>query len=112
LSYTVDPSHDTPSILKQYASKFDAKSPKWQFLTGDKKAIYRLAIDGYKISVADAAQYDKKIQNLDEMFIHSEKLILIDKKGHIRGYYDGTDKTIVEDELMAEIKILLDNYKK
>ena len=35
------------------------------------------------------------------------KLILIDKKGHIRGYYDGTDKTIIEDELMAEIKKIL-----
>src|SRR6218665_3949188 len=59
VSHSVDPNHDTPEVLKSYAKKYDAKAGKWFFLTGDKKAVYDLAIKGYKLPVADASEYDK-----------------------------------------------------
>ena len=108
-SFSVDPTHDTPEVMKEYAKKYDAKAGKWHFLTGTKTQIYPLAVKGYFIPVADASEYDKAVKTPDETFIHSEKLILIDKEGHIRGFYDGTDKKDV-DRLILEIRVLLKIY--
>ena len=108
-SFSVDPVHDTPEILKEYAKKYDAKAGKWHFLTGTKTQIYPLAVKGYFIPVADASEYDKAVKSPDETFIHSEKLILVDKEGHIRGFYDGTNKKDV-DKLVLEIRVLLKIY--
>lgn len=110
VSHSVDPNHDTPEVMAAYAKKYDAKTGKWFFLTGDKKAVYDLAIKGYKLPVADASEYDKNIKNVDEMFIHSEKMMLVDKEGYIRGIYDGTFNADVE-RLLAEIKVLQEIYK-
>jgi protein SCO1 len=105
-SISIDPKHDTPEVLKRYRSsqKFDAIN--WSFLTGDKKYIYDLAIKNFKLPVADASEYDKGINNIDETFIHSDKLLLIDKLGYCRGIYGGTDKFEI-DRLILEIKVLL-----
>ena len=37
-SITIDPEHDTPAVLKEYAQKFNA-GPGWKFLTGKKADI-------------------------------------------------------------------------
>lgn len=99
LSFSVDPAYDTPEVLKTYANRFDAQPGKWQFATGDKKAIYALARCGFLLPVqeGDGGATD---------FIHSEKLILVDGNKRIRGYYDGTDREDV-DRLITEINILL-----
>jgi protein SCO1 len=109
-SFSVDPTHDTPEVMKEYAKKYDAKAGKWHFLTGTKTQIYPLAVKGYYVPVADASEYDKAVKTPDETFIHSEKLILIDKEGHIRGFYDGTNKKDV-DRLILEIRVLLKIYE-
>jgi protein SCO1/2 len=55
VSISVDPKHDTPDVLRAYAQRFGADSERWLFLTGDKVAIYRLAQDGFHLSVVDPA---------------------------------------------------------
>ncbi|MBO0948296.1 SCO family protein [Fibrella sp. HMF5405] len=108
LSYSVDPENDTPAKLKAYANKVGAKADMWYFLTGDKAQIYKLAQRGYFLPVVDhGVSYGAP----DETFIHSEKLVLVDKEGIIRGFYDGTDKKDVE-RLIVEIRVLLDIYSK
>ncbi|NID10399.1 SCO family protein [Fibrella aestuarina] len=108
LSYSVDPENDKPKQLKAYAKKVGAKAGTWYFLTGDKAQIYNLAQRGYFLPVVDhGVSYGKP----DETFIHSEKLVLVDKEGIIRGFYDGTDKKDV-DRLIAEIRVLFDIYSK
>ena len=41
-SITIDPKHDTPEVLKDYADKFHA-GPGWLFLTGDENDIHAIA---------------------------------------------------------------------
>lgn len=106
LSLTVDPIFDTPEVLNKYANELGADYKRWMFLTGDKKYIYDLAIKGFKLPVSDASDYDKNIVDIDQTFIHSDKLLLIDKFGHIRGIYEGTNKSEIE-RLVVEIKVLL-----
>ncbi len=107
LSYTVDPENDKPEQLKAYATKLGAKPGMWYFLTGDKAQIYNLAQRGYFLPVVDhGVSYGKP----DETFIHTEKLVLVDKEGIIRGFYDGTNKKDIE-RLIVEIKVLNYIYK-
>lgn len=106
LSYSVDPENDTPDKLKAYARKYEAISGRWHFLTGSKSEIYNLAQKGYFLPAVDAGVINA---NPDETFIHSEKLVLVDKAGIIRGYYDGTDKEDVE-RLILETRVLMSMY--
>ena len=108
LSHSVDPEHDRPAQLKAYAHKYEAIAGKWYFLTGSKAEIYDLAMHGYYLPTVDAGVKEGKP---DETFIHSEKLVLVDKEGIVRGFYDGTKKEDV-DRLVLEIRVLLDIYSK
>jgi protein SCO1/2 len=84
LSITVDPAHDTFPAMRAYADRFYANHDHWWFLTGDKQIIYNFARNELKVAVGpgDGGADD---------FIHTEKLTLIDRERHIRGYYDGLD---------------------
>lgn len=53
ISITVDPDQDTPEVLAEYAARFGADDNRWLFLTGEKRAIYALALEGFHLSVAD-----------------------------------------------------------
>ncbi len=106
ISISIDPNNDKDSVLKSFATKFNAINNKWQFLTGDKAYIYDLGIKGFKLPIADASEYNKEIKSVDETFIHSDKLLLVDSKGYFRGIYSSTDKFEI-DRLKAEIKVLL-----
>jgi len=103
VSYTVDPERDSVAVLKQYAEMYQADPAKWLFLTGPKKELYTLAQNGYKVS---AMQAPGKVPD----FIHSEKLILVDKEKYVRGIYDGTNSQDV-DRLITEITVLLHSYQ-
>jgi protein SCO1/2 len=83
VSFSVDPDYDTPEILKDYAGRFGADHARWSFVTGEKSQIFRLAERGMKISAAPA--------DANNVIIHSEKFVLIDRDGWIRGYYDLND---------------------
>lgn len=99
LSHSIDPTYDTPSVLKQYATRLQVKSPRWNMLTGDKAAIYKLGEKSYMVT----AQEDK---NEAGGFVHSGAFILVDKNRHVRGIYDGTQEAEVN-HLIEDIEILL-----
>ena len=99
VSHTVDPEYDSVKILNNYAEEFGAHYGKWYLLTGPKPDLYNLARYGYFLPVGkgDGGEAD---------FIHSEKVVLLDKKGRIRGFYNGTDALQV-DTLIIETRVLL-----
>jgi len=99
LSHSIDPSFDTPSVLKKYAERLHVKAPKWNLLTGDKSEIYRIGEKSYMVT----AQEDK---NEAGGFVHSGAFILVDKNRHVRGIYDGTQEAEVN-HLIEDIEILL-----
>jgi protein SCO1/2 len=97
LSHTVDPETDTVEQLKRYSLKYEADASQWNFVTGDKQALYDMAINSYLVSAVE----DTTQKNILPDFIHSEKFVLIDKEKHIRGIYDGTNagdvKKLIDD---------------
>ena len=104
LSHTVWPEMDSVSVLNNYANEHDANYETWRFLTGDKKELYRLARKDYMVV---PAINDLNYQHGSEAdFIHTENVVLIDKKKRIRGYYDGTDENAMK-KLVGDIGKLL-----
>lgn len=83
VSFTVDPEHDTPEVLKEYAQHYHANPARWRFLTGPREALYTLAQEGFKLS----ATVDGK-----GLITHSDRLALVDAQGRIRGTYHGVDE--------------------
>mgnify|MGYP002063662300 FL=1 len=49
VSFSIDPKHDTPEVLKSYAENYGIDHPNWNLLTGEKDAIYGLANGGFNI---------------------------------------------------------------
>lgn len=102
LSHTVDPKKDTVGAMKAYSQRFDADPKQWIFLTGDKKELYDMARYSYLLTaVEDTATVD-----IAADFIHTDRFVLVDESGHIRGQYKGTDKGDVN-QLIGDIKELL-----
>lgn len=95
VSHTIDPVYDTVGLLRDYAERLGVKSSKWHFLTGNKDSIYYLAQTSYFVTAMEA-------EAEPDGFIHSGAFLLIDKKGRIRGKYDGTDQEEV-DRLIQDI---------
>ncbi len=94
VSITITPDADTPSVLRAYADKLGA-SEKWWFLTGDRAEIVKLANHGFLLSAGTA-----------ETLTHSDKLVLVDRTGIVRGYFDGGNPESVP-RLAAEIARLI-----
>jgi protein SCO1 len=100
ISFSVDPAHDSVSVLATYAKKFNADAHKWYFVTGSKDAIAK-AGSGFLLPVSME----------DTLVDHSENLMLVDKKNHIRGIYDGLDEIEIK-RLNEDLKVLLYEYHK
>jgi len=99
VSVTVDPEKDTPQRLREYANRLQAEPGRWDFLTGPKSAIYDLSRRGFKLA---AAEHDG--ENGEPL--HSTRMILVDRHGQIRGYYDATEADAIT-RLLADTNHLL-----
>lgn len=108
LSFSVTPDIDTPEVLRKYADEKGVIDEKWNLVTGDKKDIYYLARQSF-LAV--------KTGSPDELYdmVHTENFVLVDKKGRIRGFYDGTlldenqDDTKNVKQLLEDIQWLRNN---
>ena len=100
LSHSIDPSHDTQAVLKDYAEKLGVPdAATWNFLTGDQEKIFEIGQTSYlTTTMADDMEPGG--------FLHSGAFLLVDQQGRIRGVYDGT-KTEQVDRLLADIPKLL-----
>jgi len=94
VSFSVDPEYDTPQVLSEYASRYHTQENRWFFLTGPKITMWNFVTDGFSLGVTEPTQEDLKAGA--EPVIHSNRLVLVDQEGNIRGYYDGSDPSAME----------------
>jgi protein SCO1/2 len=120
VSITVDPTHDTPEVLRRYAERYGA-TDRWWFLTGDKREIYCLAQRGFRLSVVDPAGPAEPecgqafrlgpaaawaSHGSGGLVMHSARFVLVDRRRHIRAYHRPTDRQSLE-TLAANVRTLL-----
>jgi protein SCO1/2 len=116
-SFTINPEHDTPEVLKEHAEELGVKLPHWNFLTGDQYEIYELANNGFNI-------YAREDENAEGGFEHSGFFALIDQEGYIRSrkdeagnpiiFYQGSvprDEAAGESHETQQIDILIEDIK-
>ena len=94
VSISVYPEYDTPEVLAEYASRYDANTDRWHFLTGPEEDVKKLIKNGFKMG------------DYEDIIFHSERFALVDKKGQIRGYYSGMQTDDMKN-LKKDINILL-----
>ncbi|SMO47936.1 protein SCO1/2 [Solitalea koreensis] len=104
LSHSIDPRHDSVSVLKKYAHKLGVDDTQWDFVTGTKDSLYEIAEHSYMVSAIE----DK---NQPGGIVHSGAFLLVDKDRHIRGVYDGTNEDAVK-QMIDDMNKLLAEYKK
>jgi protein SCO1/2 len=98
LSHSIDPEWDTVALLHDFAARLGVQSNRWHFVTGIKDSIYKIAQTSYyATAMEDRTEPDG--------FIHSGAFLLVDRKGRIRGKYDGTREDDVN-RLIGDIKKL------
>lgn len=116
VSFTVDPEHDTPEALRAYAERYGA-GERWWFLTGDKRELHCLALNGFKLSVSDPAHPEPPAcgertagaagllralglapapawashGSKGLVMLHSARVAVVDRAGEIRAYHLATD---------------------
>jgi len=126
VSITVDPEHDTPEVLAEYAARYRADPERWLFLTGPREVIHRLAIEGFRLGVADSALappgpasallaragllpgFAPAWAHPEDRapIMHSSRFVLVDRRARIRGYFHGTDPDALW-RLRQTVKVVL-----
>ncbi|MCR9250498.1 MAG: SCO family protein [bacterium] len=99
LSHSVTPAYDSVSVLNRYGSRNGVIPGKWHLVTGDREEIYNLGRNYY------FAEEDLGLQKSTDDFLHTENFLLIDQNRHIRGIYNGLNKTAIN-QLIEDIKTL------
>lgn len=84
VSITVDPARDSFLALREYADRYNVNHDHWWFLTGNRDSIYNYARNELHVTMQPG-------NGGTDDFIHSQKLVLLDRERNIRGYYDGLD---------------------
>lgn len=87
VSFTVDPAHDTPPVLAEYASHFKQDPARWFFLTGDMDKLNDLGVRAFKLNSVDGS------------LTHSTRFVLMDRKRQIRGFYTYGEDTFMRNLL-------------
>lgn len=95
LAISFDPERDTPQVLKKYAEIRDIKTTDYTFLTGEKPVVEKLLKKMNIVAVAADSSYNKKGE-LNYMFIHTDRITLVDKDNRIRKEYKGSEINLEE----------------
>jgi protein SCO1 len=94
LSITVDPDRDTPPKLAEYARISGARTSLWKFVTGPQEDVERTVVGGFHVAMgrvpAEPTADSLRAQAIE--ILHGDRLVLVDAKGHLRGYYVADDE--------------------
>jgi cytochrome oxidase Cu insertion factor (SCO1/SenC/PrrC family) len=89
VSMSVDPTRDSPEVLRGYAERYKADPDDWLFVTGPPAEIRRLIGEGFLLSIAERSA--EEAGDTGELITHSDRFVLVDEDSQIRGYYRGAE---------------------
>lgn len=98
VSFTVDPEFDTPEVLQTYARRWRAEEGRWFFLTGPIQEITKVSL-GFRLAGPTEG-------SSPHLITHSNRFVLVDAAGKIRGYFFGDDPDEVRKLETAALSLL------
>jgi len=93
VSITVDPGYDVPEVLAAYADRYGADPARWHFLTGPVPMV-RQVLDGFQ-ALAEADAQDFGPGEVPRI-AHSERFMLSDAEGALRGLYPSDEEGLMK----------------
>lgn len=96
ISFSVDPDYDTPEVLREYARAWGIEGAEWLFLTGPRTTMWKLIREGFLQPVEETPEVTAS------PILHSNRFVLVDAQGRMRGLYDAFDETAF-DRLRADL---------
>jgi protein SCO1/2 len=95
VSITIDPTRDTPEVLKEFGNRFESKPIPggWTFLRGDEAKTHKLA-EEFGIML---------VKEKDGNFSHANAILLVDPKGMLRTYYDASNPELDADHIVKDV---------
>ncbi len=103
VTFTVDPVNDTPNVLLKYSRDWKVNPSNWNFLTGTEEQVNSLLLDGFKVPI-DPQRESGTVYDI----AHSEKFVLVDQKGRIRGYYSSSKEDM--NQLIRDTGLLVNLF--
>lgn len=104
VSFTVDPETDSSEVLYHKARELKANPNVWRFVRSTVEDTKKLLVDGFKVPVGD-----KELANNVMDVAHSNKFVLVDQDGQIRGYYSSDDGGI--NQMMIDAGLLINRKR-
>jgi protein SCO1 len=101
ISHTCQPENDSIPELLKYKDRIGGDGKQWQFVTGNKLELYKMARESYHID-----DPKNNVGKIEDQFLHSQFLALVDRSGKVRGIYDGLKQTEIN-KLKEDIADLL-----
>lgn len=99
VSFSVDPDHDSPEVLQEYAEDYGADLNNWHFLTGyDFDTIKEFSIKSFQSLVQEP-------QPGDDQVTHGTRFYLVNPEGEIVKHYSGTE-TEELDNILEDLKVV------
>ncbi len=109
VTFTVDPETDTPPVLNKYARGLSANPHVWTFLTTpDKEEMRSLLVEGFRVPMGDLEEFQGVVDGTSVSLwdiAHTERMVLVDNLGRVRGYYSTTNDDI--NKLMIDVGLLV-----
>ncbi|MFV1995208.1 MAG: SCO family protein, partial [Verrucomicrobiales bacterium] len=86
VSFSVDPPRDTAEKMNAFIAAHGIDDPDWWFLTGDPETLENYLVGYFRFAPARENQDPETIEKQGR-WTHDSRLVLVDGKGNIRGYY-------------------------
>ncbi len=84
VSFSVDPTYDTPERLAEYGKRYRAQPDRWRFVTGPYDKVHALIEGPFMTSMLRAGDRPSGVPDIQ----HGGYFLLVDPQLHIRGMYD------------------------
>jgi len=99
VSISVDPEHDTPERLREFAKAHGALAPNMWFLTGPSDDVKVVVTQGFKQAMQQLPTKPGQPRNV----LHGSHFVLVDQRGEIRGFFanDSAGQAALEDAALA-----------
>ena len=105
VSFSVDPVHDTPEVLKSFAQSYKYDSNMWTFLTGPTDQLDKVIVESFKAGIDRPNENDPS--SLFEIG-HGEHFVLVDQNLQIRGFYRKDQESL--EKLLFDIALVANYY--
>jgi protein SCO1/2 len=95
VGFSVDPDHDTPEVLAEYAKHYTMSRTGWTLLTGETTELQNITVNGFRVAMGRRVGTDHEYDGI----FHGTHFVLVGRDMQIRGYYASEEEGVIRELL-------------